>query len=167
MFSSRYLRVYITVPQQSVTQWARIRELEFYNQSLAFGATATADATCATSETAPNALDGSDSTKWCSNSDLGAQWLKVDLGTSMTISRWIVHHAGAGGEESDWDTKNFSLQSSPDGNTWTNVDTVTNNTANVTDRMVTPFTTRYVRLFITVPTQTTNTAARIYEFQLY
>jgi hypothetical protein len=167
MFSARYLRVYITVPQQSATQWARIRELEFYNQSLAFGATATGDASCATSEQPPNALDGSDSTKWCSNADLGAQWLKVDLGTSMTLSRWVIHHAGAGGEESDWNTKNFQLQTSADGNTWSTVDTVTNNTANVTDRNVTPFTTRYVRLFITVPTQTTNTAARIYEFQLY
>jgi alpha-L-fucosidase 2 len=160
-FSSRYLRVYITVPQQYATQWARIRELEFYPPA------ATADAVCAPDQGPLQALDGSDSTKWCSNSDLGAQWLMVDLGTSRTFSRWVVHHSGAGGEESDWNTRNFALQSSPDGNSWTNVDTVTNNTANVTDRTVTPFTTRYVRLFITVPTQTTNTAARIYEFQLY
>jgi alpha-L-fucosidase 2 len=168
MFSSRFLRVFITAPQQGgVTQWARIREFELYNQSLAFGAKATADASCAPGEQPQNAVDGSLSTKWCSNADLGAQWLRLDLGTNITISRWVVEHAGAGGEGSDWDTKNFKLQKSTDGNAWTDVDTVTNNTADVTDRTVAPFTSRYVRLFITVPTQTTDTAARIYEFQLY
>jgi hypothetical protein len=89
------------------------------------------------------------------------------LGTNTTISRWVVQHANVGGEGAAWNTKNFKLQKSSDGNTWTDVDTVTNNTADVTDRPVTPFSSRYVRLFITVPTQTSNTAARIYEFQLY
>jgi alpha-L-fucosidase 2 len=166
-FNSRYVRVYITAPQQSATQWARIREFELYNQSLTSGATATADASCAANEQPPNAIDGSTSTKWCSNADLGAQWLRLDLGVSKTISRWTVRHANAGGEGADWNTKNFKLQKSSDGSTWTDVDSVTNNTADVTDRSVTAFSSRYVRLFITVPTQTTNTAARIYEFELH
>jgi hypothetical protein len=122
---------------------------------------------CAPSEQAPNAIDGSMSTKWCSNADLGAQWLRLDLGVSKTISRWTVWHANAGGEGADWNTKNFKLQKSPDGSTWTDVDSVTNNTADVTDRSVTAFASRYVRLLITVPTQTPNTAARIYELELH
>ena len=47
------------------------------------------------------------------------------------------------------------------------MDSVTGNTANITDRNVTTFNTRYVRLYITIPTQTTDNAARIYELELY
>jgi hypothetical protein len=166
-FSSRWFRVYITAPQQSTAQWARIREFEVYDQNLALGAAATADASCAVAEQPQYAIDGSSSTKWCSNADLGAQWLRLDLGTNTTISRWVVQHANVGGEGAAWNTKNFKLQKSSDGNTWTDVDTVSNNTADVTDRTVAPFSSRYVRLFIMVPTQTSDTAARIYGFQLF
>ncbi len=104
--------------------------------------------------------------KWCSNVS-GDKWLKVDLGQQYNISRWIVRHAGAGGETTEWNTRDFKLQASSDGSNWTDIDVVTGNTSSVTDRMVTPFTTRYARLYVTDPTQTRDAAARIYEFELY
>ncbi len=123
-----------------------------------------------TGETPAKAVDGTvtNNSKWCSTTDVGAQWLMLDLGQSFNISRWIVKHAGTGGETTDYNTRDFRLQKSSDGNSWTDVDSVTNNTASITDRTVAPFQARYVRLFITNPqTASYNRAARIYEFELY
>lgn len=123
-----------------------------------------------TGETPQKAVDGTvtGNSKWCSTSNIGIQWLIVDLGSACTIKRWIVKHAGEGGETTGFNTRDFKLQKSTDGNSWTDVDAVTGNTANITDRTVTAFTARYVRLYITNPqTSTSNIAARIYEFELY
>lgn len=109
---------------------------------------------------------GGENSKWCSNAS-GNKWLKLDLGQNYTINRWVVKHAGAGGESTSYNTKNFKLQKSTNGTTWVDVDTVSNNQASITDRNVTSFSARYVRLYITTPTQTTDPAARIYEFELY
>ena len=107
-------------------------------------------------------------TKWCDNTHYPNQWLMVDLGEAFTINRWRVRAAGAGGIESiNWNTRNFKLQKSSDGSTWTDVDVVTYNFASVTNRVVNPFTARYVRLYATVPTNTSDRAARIYEFEVY
>ncbi len=57
---------------------------------------------------------------------------------------------------------------SPDtGTNWTTVVTVSGNTASTTTHNITPTTARFVRLNVTVPTQTTDTAARIYELEVY
>ena len=132
---------------------------------LAVGKTATASGNVSGQEP-KKALDESTSSKWCTQ-NAGDKWLRVDLGATATINRWLVKHAGAGGEGTNWNTKNFKLQKSSDGTNWTDVDTVTNNTANTTNRTVTPFTARYVRLYITTPTQDTTTYARIYDFEVY
>lgn len=123
-------------------------------------------------ETPNLAVDGSveaygyGNSKWCSTAN-GNKWLKLDLGKSYEISRWVVRHAGAGGESTEFNTKNFKLQKSMDGETWTDVDVVMNNRSSITDRKVDTFSARYVRLYITAPTQTKDNAARIYEFELY
>jgi hypothetical protein len=62
-------------------------------------------------------------------------------------------------------TKNFRLQKSADSSAWVDVDTVANNTAAVTDRIVAPFSMRNLRLLGTTPTQSGNAAARIYEVE--
>ena len=66
-----------------------------------------------------------------------------------------------------WNTRDFTLQVSSNGTTWTTVATVTGNTASVTNHPITTTTARYVRLNITAPTQTTDNAARIYEVEVY
>jgi len=42
-------------------------------------------------------------------------------------SRIIVRHAGAGGENTAWNTRDFSLSASDDGTTWTPLASVTGN----------------------------------------
>ncbi|WNR45238.1 fibronectin type III domain-containing protein [Paenibacillus roseipurpureus] len=132
--------------------------------NLALSKTATASGSCAASQTAAQGVDGSTTTKWCHNTS-GAKWLQLDLGQYYDISRWVVKHAGAGGESTSWNTKDFKLQKSEDGTTWTDVDSVVGNTANVTDRTVTLFATRYIRLYIT--NSGSDSAARIFELELY
>ncbi len=138
--------------------------------NIALNKTATVDSYDITGHEADKAVNGTiaGDSKWCSTQNIGSQWLKLDLGTNYSINRWVVKHAGEGGESYLYNTKNFKLQKSTDGTNWTDVDSVTGNTANITDRTVTSFTTRYVRLYITSPQTTTNyPAARIYEFELY
>jgi len=112
------------------------------------------------------AVDNTTASKWCATNS-GDKWLKVDLGSEVSINRWLVMHATAGGEDTDFNTRNFKLQSSLDGVNWQDVDVVTNNTKSVTDRRIKPCVARYVRLYITQAEQNGNNAARIYEFEVY
>lgn len=125
------------------------------------------------SENGAKAIDGNASTKWCSlpeSTNPGADWIRVDLGSVQTIRNWKVSHAGAGGETAAYNTRDFKLQRSDNDAQWYDVDTVTGNTANTTDRNVN-FTARYVRLYITNAVQpgvaSDRNNARIYEFGVY
>nr|WP_033343368.1 discoidin domain-containing protein [Catenuloplanes japonicus] len=137
--------------------------------NLAVGQPATADSQCATAESPAKAVNGSvtggTTDKWCS---LGAQkWIEVDLGTTRALSRFVVQHAGAGGESATWNTRAFSIEvRSAATDPWQTVVTETANTAGTSTHPVTT-TARYVRLSITTPTQTTDPAARIYEFEAW
>jgi predicted alpha-1,2-mannosidase len=137
--------------------------------NLALNQPATADSSCNANEGPAKAVNGSVSggttDKWCS---LGAaKWLQVDLGAVYAITSIVVRHAGAGGESASWNTRDFSLQASPDGAAWTTVATVAGNTASVTTHAIAATNARYVRLTITAPTQTSDGAARIYELEVY
>lgn len=118
---------------------------------------------------ASKAVDGSASggSKWSSNTN-GDKWLMVDLGQNYDISRWVVKHAGEGGDSLSLNTKNYKLQGSLDGTTWADLDSVTGNVSNVTDRYITKSNVRYVRLYITTPQNYAETGtANIYEFEVY
>jgi hypothetical protein len=109
-------------------------------------------------------VSGGNSDKWCSAA--GSRWLQVDLGTSAAISGFTVRHASAGGEDAGFNTRDFTIQVSQNGSTWSTPVTVTGNTAGVTTHPV-AVTGRYVRLNVTTPTQTGDAAARIYELEVY
>lgn len=104
--------------------------------------------------------------KWCTNRDKGAQWLEVDLGADYNIDSWIVKHAGAYGESSGYNTKDFKLQKKVK-NEWIDVDNVYDNTDNITKRNVNPFKARFIRLFVTEPSNNGNSAVRIFQFKVY
>jgi hypothetical protein len=143
--------------------------------NLALGATATATSTEGSfvPSRAVNGQWGSGYEGWVSA--IGKpQILTLDLGSSKTFTRYVVRHdAAARPAETANNTKNFTLQTSANGTTWSTVDTVTNNTASTTDRTIASTTVRYVRLNITEPTQsstpdsTTNPRARIGQVELY
>jgi hypothetical protein len=110
-------------------------------------------------------VSGGNSDKWCS---LGAnKWLQVDLGATQRIGRFVVRHAGAGGEPTAFNTKDFDLQTSADGTTWTTAAAARGNTANVSTHVIAPVNARYVRINVLVPTQNADRAARIYELEAY
>jgi alpha-glucosidase len=137
--------------------------------NLAAGKTASADSSCAANEAPHKAVNGSvalgTGDKWCSTG--ASKWLRVDLGGNYTVSQITVRHAGAGGESSAWNTRDFNLQTSTDGSTWTTVATVTGNTANATTHAFAARSARYVRINITTPASDGNAAARIYELEVY
>ncbi|MEU7799992.1 ricin-type beta-trefoil lectin domain protein [Micromonospora arborensis] len=137
--------------------------------NLALNKPAVADSSCSTAETPAKAVNGSvtggNGDKWCSKG--ATKFLQVDLGASHTVNRVVVKHAGAGGEDTAWNTRDFTVASSADGTTWTTRATVTGNTASTTTHDVVAPGTRHVRLAITAPTSTSDTAARIYELEVY
>jgi predicted alpha-1,2-mannosidase len=169
--TARYVRLNVTTPTNSTDTAARITEFEVYGAgavtNLALGKPATADSQCATTEGPEKAVNGSvsggNSDKWCSAGS--SKFLSVDLGAAHAIQSFTVRHAGAGGESASWDTKDFDLQVSTDGSTWTTVVQARGNTADVSTHPVSA-TARYVRLNIITPTQTTDAAARIYELEV-
>gem|GEM_PF-3274708 len=135
------------------------------NTNLALGTSATANGSCNSGETPSHAVNGSLSDKWCS-SDYGTQWLQVDLGSLYSIGRFTIKHAGAGGEGTDYNTRDFSIQVSSNGSDWTTVVNVTGNTQSTTTHVISSTNARYVKLLITKP-EDWGTTARIYEFEVY
>jgi F5/8 type C domain/Glycosyl hydrolase family 92 len=170
--SARYVRIDASTPTNNATNAARIYELEVYGSSsapvdLALRTAATADSSCSTPETADKALNGSwlggwwD--KWCSQGT--SKWLQSDLGSTKHIGSVVIRHAGAGGEYSDWNTRDFDIQTSPDGSTWTTRASVRANTADTTTSTINAD-ARYVRLNVLTPTSSGDGAARIYEMEV-
>jgi len=80
----------------------------------------------------------------------------------MEICEYLVKHGGI--ESVNYITKDFKIQRL-EGTQWIDVDVITGNTLNTTNRSVTPFTAQKVRLYIT--NSGSDNAARIYEFQLF
>jgi hypothetical protein len=133
--------------------------------NVARGKAATSLNTCAASEGPGLAVDGSTTTKWCGFVSGGNTWMRVDLGGNYNVSSFTVKHAGAGGENTAWNTKDFQIQTSSDGSTFSTAVTVTGNTSSTTTHSIATRTTRYIRLWITIAGA--DSAARIYEFEVY
>ncbi|NLJ74545.1 MAG: hypothetical protein GX331_06070 [Firmicutes bacterium] len=122
---------------------------------------------------AGKAVDGSDQTSW-SESTEPPYWLAVELDDEYLIKRWVVKHAGAsafasGGPGSElFNTADFKLQKSDDGEVWIDVDEVVGNTDSITSREVEPFNAKHVRLVVTRPTSISdNNRLSIVEFEVY
>ncbi|WP_177186629.1 discoidin domain-containing protein [Paenibacillus sp. CF384] len=165
---ARYVRLNVTTPTQTTDTAARIVEFEVYeHQNLSFNKPATADSTCTVSQTAAKALDGSvaNDSKWCSKSS--NRWLQIDLGSVKQVNQFIIKHASEGGETASYNTKAYNIQVSNDGTNWSTAVKVTNNTRSITVDNIASVSARYIKLNVTTPTQTTNTAARIFEFQVF
>ncbi|GII57097.1 hypothetical protein Pth03_54860 [Planotetraspora thailandica] len=128
-------------------------------------ATVTSSSQCAAGEGPDKAVDGNTSTKWCALT--ADKWLEADLGSVRSLNRFVVDHAETGGESPSWNTVDFTIQvRSSTSDPWTTVATVTGNTAATTTHPAS-VSARYVRLNITKPTQNSDPAARIYEFEAW
>lgn len=127
---------------------------------------------CATDEGPEKAVNGSvtggNHDKWCSGPPGVIPSLTVDLGSAQPVGTFTVRHAGAGGESSSLNTRDFRVETSTDGSNWGTAVSVTGNSANVTTRTVATRQARYVRLVVTHGEQgSSSLPARIYEFEVY
>jgi hypothetical protein len=88
-----------------------------------------------------NAVDGLSDTRWSSEfSDL--QWLAVDLGVPIRISRVVL----------DWEVacaQSYSIQISLDGSTWTDVFSTTTGKGDTEEVKFAPTSARWVRFYAT------------------
>jgi hypothetical protein len=183
-FAARYVRV-LTLNPTGGNICERIYEFELYfrsqnankNALMVEGVNLTqngiAKATASVSDdawgtTADKAIDGNYSNwtqQWCSGGNTKEKWLKVDLGKNYLINRYVLRHAEPY-EPGRGVTKNFKIQKSLDGQNWVDVDVVVDNSEGITDKVLSAFAARYVRIDIQMPANS-STCERIYEFELY
>ncbi len=97
------------------------------------------------------AADGSPSEGyiWISKTKDGTGWVQMDFKENYKISRYVVRHAEAAGMDSELNSRDFTIETSLDGETWSTVGTHVDNIAPVTDASITPIEARYVRVNVT------------------
>jgi ABC-type transport system involved in multi-copper enzyme maturation permease subunit len=123
----RIVRLNITRPSYSGEPVARIYEFEMYGpdgrENLARGGTATGSPPCTPDQGPERAVNGSVAAgradAWCAQGR--SLFLQVDLGTARPVTRFVVKHASAGGENPESNTRDFNIQISNDGKTFTTV----------------------------------------------
>jgi hypothetical protein len=124
---ARFVRLNVIRPSYSGEPVARIYEFEVYGpdgrSNLALHRPATGSLPCNQDQGPEKAVNGSvtggQADKWC-GFDFPL-FLQVDLGAVHPLTRFIVKHASAGGENEEADTREFNIQLSNDGKTFTTV----------------------------------------------
>ncbi|WP_242427166.1 MULTISPECIES: discoidin domain-containing protein [unclassified Streptomyces] len=102
-------------------------------------------------------MDGQTGTRWASAEGVDPQWLRVDLGAPVALSRvrldWEAAYATA-----------YRIQGSTDGTTWTDLASVTAGDGG-TDEVTVNGTARYVRVYGT--RRATAYGYSLWEFKVY
>ncbi|MFE7509040.1 discoidin domain-containing protein [Promicromonospora sp. NPDC057488] len=125
-------------------------------QSLALGRPVTTSSIDDPARTGEMAVDGNAGTRWGSGWS-EPEWIAVDLGASYDLSRVVI----------DWETayaSGYEIQTSPDGETWATVHTVTDGDGLFDDLDLTG-TGRHVRLLATE--RATQWGFSLYELEVY
>ncbi len=132
---ARIVRLNVTRATYSGEPVARIYEFEVYGPStslgpgldgrvnLALNHPATGSSPCSQDRGPEKAVNGSvaggTADSWCA--ERSPLFLQVDLGATRPVTRFVVKHASAGGETQESDTRDFNVQLSTDGKTFTTV----------------------------------------------
>ncbi len=135
-------------------------------QLLSQGAATEADTFVNENEAPEFAVDGDKTKKWCATGSAPHE-ITIDLGSVQAVSAVDVYHAEAGGESPDMNTKSYAIFVSEDGTEFEEVKSVTKNAAGQTHDAFAPVNAQYVKYVIHKPTQGTDSAARIYEVEVY
>ena len=118
---ARFVRLNVTRPTYTGEPVARIYEFEVYGPdgrvNLALQRPVTGGMPCSPDEGPEKAVNGSVADKWCA--ERGPLFLQVDLGSARPVARFVVKHASAGGEDEEFDTREFNIQLSGDGKMFT------------------------------------------------
>ena len=107
----------------------------------------------------------SDGYMWVSNTTNGTGWVMLDFKETYQISRYVIRHAEAGGLDPQLNSRDFTIETSLDGETWTTVGTYVGNTSPVTEASITPVEARYVRVNVT--NGGTDSTVRIGDIEIY
>ena len=111
------------------------------SDNLALNAPVTVSSTDSNGDVGANAVDGNPGTNWTSGTG-GTQWIEVDLGSTCSVNEvqlnWGAAFAGA-----------YSIQVSPDGNSWATIYGTTTGVGGVQDLTGLDASGRYVQLLIT------------------
>jgi hypothetical protein len=124
---ARFVRLNVSRPSYSGEPVARIYEFEVYGPdgkvNLAFNRPATGSQPCGPDQGPEKAVNGSvtggQADRWCA--ERWPMFLQVDLGALRPVTRFVVKHASAGGENEDSDTREFNIQLSGEGKMFTTV----------------------------------------------
>jgi hypothetical protein len=124
---ARIVRLNITRPSYSGEPVAKIYEFEVYGpdgrENLALRGTATGSPSCTPDQGPERAVNGSVAAgradAWCAEG--WSLFLQVDLGAVRPVTRFVVKHASAGGEDEESDTREFNIQVSNDEKIFTTV----------------------------------------------
>lgn len=135
-------------------------------KNLALGKKVTASSFVNPNEAPEFAIDNRIDTKWCAiGSDIHN--ITIDIGEPKLISELYISHAEVGGESQSMNTKEYSLETSLDGVNFIPVVEVTKNSLGKTIDTFKATKARFVRLNIIKATQGADSAARIYEIEIY
>jgi len=123
--NARFVRLNISRPSYSGEIVAKVYEFEIYDadgvQNLALGRPATGSQPCTPEQGPEKAVNGSvaggKGDSWCAEN--WPFFLQVDLGAARPVKRFVVKHASAGGESRESDTRDFNIQVSADGKSFT------------------------------------------------
>ena len=110
--------------------------------------------------------DGNDSTKWSHNDGLSGEWVQIDLGGNCDIQRWNARFAGIN-EDIRFNPRDFRIQASSDGESWTDISVVYGNTKSSCGRNIRGVTARYIRLEMLTSTQDNDGGASVYELEIW
>jgi F5/8 type C domain len=124
---ARFVRLNVTRASYSGEPVARIYEFEVYGPdgkvNLALNRPVTGGPPCSQDQGPEKAVNGSvaggKADSWCGEG--GPLFLQVDLGAVRPVTRFVVKHASAGGENEESDTRDFNIQLSNEGKTFTTV----------------------------------------------
>jgi hypothetical protein len=105
-----------------------------------------------------NAVDGSTTSRWASAEGSDPQWIRVDLGSSVTINRVKLTWESAYGS-------GYRLESSADGTTWTTVKTVTGGDGGTDEHTGLNASGRYLRVYGTA--RGTSYGYSLWELEVY
>jgi len=95
-----------------------------------------------------NAADGTPSTMWTS-SQSGNKYLQFEFDRTYTISRYVLRFAETNGLPTNLNIRNWKVEVSTNGRSWTLVNEFNNNTAAVADIDISPTNAKFVRFTFT------------------
>jgi F5/8 type C domain len=124
---ARFVRLNVRSPSYNGEPVARIYEFEVYGPdgrlNLALHRPATGSVPCSPDQGPEKAVNGSvaggQADRWCAQNP--PLFVQVDLGAVRPVTRFVVKHASAGGENEDADTREFNIQLSNDGKIFSTV----------------------------------------------